>query len=68
MLSSDSQSQSQLVAYLACSSTLKMEATRSSETWVEFHGAARRYIAEDRTFNNCIIYLSISHVLFNSME
>jgi hypothetical protein len=35
---------------LAYSSTLKMEATFSSETSVDFQPTTRRYIPEDRTF------------------
>jgi hypothetical protein len=38
-----------LVSSLSYSSTLKMEATRSPETSVEFYRAARRCILEDRT-------------------
>jgi hypothetical protein len=38
-----------LVLYLAYSSTLKMEATYSSETLVGFQQTTRRYIPEDIT-------------------
>jgi hypothetical protein len=37
---------------LVYSSTLKMEATRSSEMSAEFQRTTRRYIAEDRTFQS----------------
>jgi hypothetical protein len=40
-----------LVSYLAYSSTLKMEATCSSETSEDFQRTTRRYIPEDRTLN-----------------
>jgi hypothetical protein len=39
---------------LAYSSTLKMEATRSSETSVDFYRTTWRYIPEDRTLHNYI--------------
>jgi hypothetical protein len=38
-----------LVSCLACSSTLKMKATRSSQTSVDFQRTTRRYIPEDST-------------------
>jgi hypothetical protein len=41
-----------IVPYLAYSSTLKMEATCSSETSTDFHRTTLRYIPEDRTLNN----------------
>jgi hypothetical protein len=41
-----------LVSCFAQSSTLKMEATRSSETSAEFQRTARCYIPEDRTLHN----------------
>jgi hypothetical protein len=40
-----------LVSYSTYTSTLKMEATRSSETSVYFQRTIRRYVAEDRTLN-----------------
>jgi hypothetical protein len=40
------------VTSLACSSTLKMKATCSSETSVHFQRTTRRYIPEDRTLHN----------------
>jgi hypothetical protein len=39
-----------LTALVVKSSTLKMEATCSSETPVDFHRTARYYIPKDRTF------------------
>jgi hypothetical protein len=41
-----------LVSCVAYSSALKMEATCSSETSVNFHRTARSYIPEDRILNN----------------
>jgi hypothetical protein len=41
-----------LASYLSYSSTLKMEATSSSETSVEFQGTTRRYIPEDRKLHS----------------
>jgi hypothetical protein len=41
-----------LVSCLAYSSTLKMEATCSSETSADFQRTTRRYISEDRTVHN----------------
>jgi hypothetical protein len=41
-----------LVSCLAYSSALKMEATCSSETSVDFHRNTRRYISEDITIHN----------------
>jgi hypothetical protein len=41
-----------LVSRLAYSSTLKMEAICSSETSVDVHRNARRYIPEDRALHN----------------
>jgi hypothetical protein len=41
-----------LVFCLAYSSTLKMEATCSSETSVDFQRTTRRYIPEDKTLHN----------------
>jgi hypothetical protein len=41
-----------LVSCLAYSSTLKMEATYSSETSVDFRRTTWRYIPEDRTLQN----------------
>jgi hypothetical protein len=41
-----------LVSCLAYFSTLKMEATCSSATSVDFQRTARRYIPEDRTLSN----------------
>jgi hypothetical protein len=41
-----------LVSCLAYFSILNMEATRSSETSVDFQRTTRRYIAEDGTFPN----------------
>jgi hypothetical protein len=38
-----------LLSRLAYSSTLKMETTRSSETFVDFQWTTRRYIPEDIT-------------------
>jgi hypothetical protein len=38
-----------LVSYLAHSSTLKVEAVGSYETWVDLYLTTWRYIAEDRT-------------------
>jgi hypothetical protein len=43
-----------LVSRLAYSSTLKMEATCSSVTSVDFQRATRRYIPEDRTQNKFV--------------
>jgi hypothetical protein len=43
------------------SSTLKMEATCSSETSVATRQAIRRYIPEDDTFHH-LIYFNYSHV------
>jgi hypothetical protein len=40
------------VSYLTYSSTLKIEATYSSETSVEFHRTTWRYIPQDRTVHN----------------
>jgi hypothetical protein len=45
-----------LVSYSAYSSTLKMEATCSSETSVDFQLTTRRYIPEDRALNNKTLY------------
>jgi hypothetical protein len=42
-----------LVSCLVQSSILKMEATYSSETSVDFQRATQRYILEDRTLSNC---------------
>jgi hypothetical protein len=45
-----------LVSYLAYSSALKMEATYSSETLVEFQRTTRRYIPEDITLiSSCFL-------------
>jgi hypothetical protein len=41
-----------LVSYLASYSTLKMDATCSSERSVDFQGATQCYIPEDRTLHN----------------
>jgi hypothetical protein len=41
-----------LVSCLAYSSTMKMEATYSSETSVDFQRTKRRYIPEDKTIQN----------------
>jgi hypothetical protein len=41
-----------LVSCLAYSSTLKLEATRSSETSADFQRATRRYIPQHRTIHN----------------
>jgi hypothetical protein len=43
-----------LVSCLAYTSTLKMEAVRSSETSVDFQWTTRRYIPEDRTLRQPI--------------
>jgi hypothetical protein len=40
------------VSCLAYSSTLKMEATCSSETSLDFHWTTRRYIPEDRNHHS----------------
>jgi hypothetical protein len=41
-----------LVSCLVYSSTMELEATRSSETSVDFRRTRRRYIPEDRTIHN----------------
>jgi hypothetical protein len=41
-----------LVSCLVYSSTLKMDATGSSETSIDFHRSIRRYITEDRILRN----------------
>jgi hypothetical protein len=45
-----------LVSFLAYFLSPKIEATRSSETSVEFQGTTQRYIQEDRT-----LYIFDSH-------
>jgi hypothetical protein len=46
-----------LVSCLAYPSTLKIEAILSSEKSVDFQQTTRRYISEDRTLRNKVIYL-----------
>jgi hypothetical protein len=41
-----------LISWLAYSSTLKMKATYSSETSVDFQRTTQRYISEDITLHN----------------
>jgi hypothetical protein len=41
-----------LVSYVAYASTLKMEATYSSETLVDFQWTTRRYISENIILHN----------------
>jgi hypothetical protein len=50
-----------LVAYLAYSSTLKIEAIFSSETLVDLHRATRRYIPQDRNSLYSLVPLFIAH-------
>jgi hypothetical protein len=49
---------SNLGSYLAHSSTLKMEATYFSETYIDFRDSTRHYIAEDNTLQSDM-YLNI---------
>jgi hypothetical protein len=53
-----------LVSFLAYSSTLKMEATRSSETLVDFQRSTWRYIPEDITLQ--FIYTSTFPIDFQT--
>jgi hypothetical protein len=59
-----------LVSCLAYSSTLKMEASFSSETSVDFQRIARRYIPGDRTlhsytwFMKCVVLISAGTEVF----
>jgi hypothetical protein len=58
-----------LVSCLAYSSTVKIEATCSSETSVEFHRTTRRYIPEDRTLHNhCCEYLKSYNMFLISLS
>jgi hypothetical protein len=53
-----------LVSYLAYSSTLKMEATCSSETSVDFQRITRRYIPEERALRlKYLLYIRFRRIL-----
>jgi hypothetical protein len=58
-----------LVSWLTYFSTLRMEATCSSETSVDFQRTTRRYIPEDRTLHNHLYENLKSYLLniFNSI-
>jgi hypothetical protein len=51
-----------MLSRLAYSSAMKMEATCSSETSVDFRRTTRRYIPEDRTVHTNSFFISISLV------
>jgi hypothetical protein len=57
-----------LVFRLAFSSTLKMEATCSSETLVDFHWTTRRYIPEDIIFIATAVRSSIHSKVNHNYE
>jgi hypothetical protein len=48
-----------LVSCLAYSSTLKLEVTRSFETWVDFKRTTWRYISEDRSLHYIVRAIKI---------
>jgi hypothetical protein len=51
-----------LVSYLAYSSTLKLQATYSSETSVYFHWTTGSYIPEDGTFH---VINGVTHISYH---
>jgi hypothetical protein len=55
-----------LVSCLAYYSTLKMEATCSSETFFDFHWTVRRYIPEDRNIHNHLCEKLKSYIFMSS--
>jgi hypothetical protein len=55
----ESKCQSELVSCLVYFSTLNIDATYSCETSVDFVRTARRYIAEDRTFQMLLLYRTV---------
>jgi hypothetical protein len=58
-----------LVSCLAYSSTLKMEATCSSETSIDFRRTTRRYIPEDGTLQNLTVFVLIKfYVLYQHVR
>jgi hypothetical protein len=59
-----------LVYCLVYSSTLKMEATCSSETSADFQRSTRRYIPEDGTLRliSCIQYISLIRFMITNIK
>jgi hypothetical protein len=54
-----------LVSSLAYSSTLKMEVTCSSKTWVDFRQTTRRYMPEDRILQEWYFKICTVHIQWN---